>query len=527
MNLIYRRLVLLTTSYLLTTACTSQTHTTDIQKPLFQIQPEIYTTAKKTNSPYLQKIIEDPANQEIQEVTINTALVSEDSNTISLPLQNGKTITFTRRPSYQFGRGMVGWVGGIPSDKRKKTTTTAEIEWDPLNWISIMKDGTQIAASIFIDGKPYRLEPISANKHVLFHVDESKQPLDQDLTSPAELATARMWPKSQPASTHSYIRLLFATTRQSRAAHPNSRLLLTEQLQNVNTIIQNSGVAITFELAGFVDPDYDESGKKFGEILNDLTYRIEEVKQQRDELSADLVSMLVVNRELCGAGKHGPSKRYGFSAIRCLSSLAHEIGHNFGMYHNWEGGEPKDPPYVNGYRYTGSPRFRTQMSYDCSGDTCPKIPFYSNPNLTYSGIPIGTASHHNVARGLNERGEVIENIYPPPTPPEYPNIVLTLNDGSNNCSIVARRSEDWAMINWTPECKEEKINPTSARISKWSNAGTLCFSNLLNTTKFCYSGTYSGDFNISNIYTGVGLPAGITFQKTGLGTPALVRYMYK
>ncbi|BCJ04679.1 hypothetical protein PRtIB026_A02940 [Pseudomonas sp. RtIB026] len=415
---------------------------------------------------------------------------------------------------------MVGWVGGIQSDKRKKSTTTTEIEWDPLNWISIMKDGTQIAASIFIDGKPYRLEPISANKHVLFHVDESKQPPDQDLTSPAELATARMWPKSQPSSTHSYIRLLFATTRQSRAAHPNSHLLLTEQLQNVNTIIKNSGVAITFELAGFLDSNYDESGKtKIGEILNDLTYRMEDVKQKRDELGADLVSMLVANSERGGAGKHGPSKQYGFSVISNLPSLAHEIGHNFGMYHNWEEGEPRDPPYVNGYRYTGSPRFRTQMSYDCSGGTCPRIPFYSNPNLTYSGIPIGTASHHNVARGLNERREIVENFYPDPK--SFSIRAWVIGTNNNQCYIpLIRGNDDGTMliIQSREECKDNKIVGKSVEIADWQGVGKLCFANLPKTLMICYSGRLNGErFKIDDLQTGAGKPDALTFTKRGVG----------
>jgi len=399
-------------------ACSSSTPpesgTSSPVKQLFTLEPTPdRSTLQKTATGYLATLLANPANEEITLVDANAELINNSTQHLAVTLPGGKTAQFNVRDFNSMAGDYEGWVGYKGSAWKLNNPSPAEIDFDPRYYLSIVRHGTQLVGNLIVDDQRYQLEYLGGRQHALIKVDSSKLP-PEDSQGPQGHANEVSAVKTNlpPKSAHSTIRLLFVTTNQARANNPNYRAALTLGLQDVNQIAKNSQVAITYELAGFMDANHDETGKDFVTLLNDLTYRMPEVKVVRDRLRADLVSMLVANNELCGGGKPGPEKHLGFSAINCISSLAHEIGHNFGMSHSWNG---ESNTYTHGYQYkpaSGSLRFRTQMAYDCS-PACPRQMFFSNPRLSYQGQPLGTVANHDVARAMNERRETVENFYPP------------------------------------------------------------------------------------------------------------------
>jgi hypothetical protein len=390
---------------------------------LFTLEPTPdRSTLQKTATGYLATLLANPANEEITLVDANAELINNSTQHLAVTLPDGKTAQFNVRDFSSMAGGYEGWVGYKGSAWKLNHPSPAEIDFDPRYYLSIVSHGTQLVGNLIVDNQRYQLESLGGRQHALIKVDSSKLP-PEDSQGPQGHANEVSAVKTNlpPKSAHSTIRLLFVTTNQARANNPNYRAALILGLQDVNQIAKNSQVAITYELAGFMDANHDETGKDFVTLLNDLTYRMPEVKVVRDRLRADLVSMLVANNELCGGGKPGPEKHLGFSAINCISSLAHEIGHNFGMSHSWNG---ESNTYTHGYQYkpaSGSLRFRTQMAYDCS-PACPRQMFFSNPRLSYQGQALGTVANHDVARAINERRETVENFYPPFTGKKVANV---------------------------------------------------------------------------------------------------------
>lgn len=88
------------------------------------------------------------------------------------------------------------------------------------------------------------------------------------------------------------------------------------------------------------------------------------------------------------------------------SVTPHELGHNFGMQHNVED-EPlpnKTIPYSFGWRLAGSnPRVGDVMSYPFPGVATFQLPVYSDPTVTYQGMPLGDAQVADNARVARER----------------------------------------------------------------------------------------------------------------------------
>ena len=116
---------------------------------------------------------------------------------------------------------------------------------------------------------------------------------------------------------------------------------------------------------------------------------------------------------------------FGVTSYQCATgyfSFGHEIGHNFGMYHDrgTENTCSETTTFNYGYRDTAA-AFRTILSYDCSMNQCDAMPkngctriqrfSSSNSAFTYNGKPIGDARRDN-AKTLNNVRAQVAAFYP-------------------------------------------------------------------------------------------------------------------
>lgn len=528
MKTIVYRAGLLIAGCALLAACSSSTPpehgTATAATQLFTLEPTPdRNTLQKNATGYLATLLADPVNTEITMVNATPEAISNTTQALTVRLPNGNTAQFDLRNFTTLAEGYDGWVGYKPSEWKRERPSPTEIGFDPDYYLSIIRHGDQLIGNLTVAGEHYQLVNIGNKKHALIKLDESKLPPEAEPVLEAQPDQQNaLKAASKPTKTHSTIRMLFVTTTQARAKNPNFEAALILGLQDVNEITKNSQVDINYELAGFVNADYDETGKSFADLLNAVTYYMPEVTRKRDELHADLVSMLVKNGEYCGAGKPGPAKKYGFSAINCISSLAHEIGHNFGMYHQWTG---SSTGYNYGYRYrpeTGTLRFRTQMAYECS-PACPKKPFYSNPRLTYQGQPLGTAAHEDVSRALNDRRETVENFYPP-----FRGLALTVYEQANfqgrSCLIVIPHGN---AANVASECANQPVR--SFRVNGYEAGAKICLYDGAGARHVCYAGNTNAkrDFEVSNIDQSQTVPPEFRrTQKGGVLNGAVVDALY-
>ena len=214
------------------------------------------------------------------------------------------------------------------------------------------------------------------------------------------------------ADTGAIIDVMVVYSKQTAAAAGTAiGAQIQQAIDSANAAYANSGITTRLNLVHTAAVNYDESGD-FNTDLNRLTSGsdgyMDEVAALRNTHGADLVSLFVENGQYCGIAWVGPSASYGFSVINrgCASgnlSFAHELGHNFGALHD-PYVDPGTSPYAYGHGYAvPAAGWRTVMAYNnaCSaaGTSCTRIPYFSNPNLTY-GSPAQAAGHR---RDLRQR----------------------------------------------------------------------------------------------------------------------------
>ncbi len=197
-----------------------------------------------------------------------------------------------------------------------------------------------------------------------------------------------------------------------------------------NKGFSDSGIQLELERAGNALPGYRETGvtQTLDDLMAGRKGALGFMHQVRDVAKADIVLMIIdtgSSLSSCGqAQRLLATKETAFAVVErnCLgastSSLAHEIGHLFGADHEPANASISPPRFAYGHGYQAPEnvpdRWRTVMSYECSGVPCHRVNLWSSPDLSHNGLPAGTEKTHHNVRVLNETRQMIADFHPWP-----------------------------------------------------------------------------------------------------------------
>lgn len=196
--------------------------------------------------------------------------------------------------------------------------------------------------------------------------------------------------------------------------------LINAAIASANTSYSHGGVGLTLRLVHAAQISYTGSGN----LTTDLTKLqstgdgvMDQAHALRDQYKADVVCLLVPNGGayaglgyLWTPGAGAGFANYGFSVVVAAYAdsnltLAHEVGHNMGCGHAVEDGGGGAYSYSYGWKFSvGGTAYRTVMAYAPGL----RITYFSNPNVSYLGVPTGTANANNALGLQNSKGTIAQ-----------------------------------------------------------------------------------------------------------------------
>lgn len=249
-----------------------------------------------------------------------------------------------------------------------------------------------------------------------------------------------------PATTIDVLVVYTSAARTAWGGVAQSNSFIATAITNFNTALINSGVSnVTINLVYAGEIVYTETGNintDLASFRNNGDGIMDDVHTLRSTYGADLCALLTSTpTNTCGLGylntnpsNYSANSAFTVSIYSCVVSnytLAHEMGHNMGLNHDWFVNQSTAPcnnhhGYSNqtavnlGLSSTNSQRWRTIMAYNdecvAAGISCSRINRWANPSVNYNseptGIAIGNPNPSNEAFGFSRFACVVSQFMP-------------------------------------------------------------------------------------------------------------------
>ena len=346
-------------------------------------------------------------------------------------------------------------------------TSSGHVLWGRLDGVelgtmTLVVNGSVVVGTVRTPDAVYAIRTAGDGVYVIRQIDESSlPPLGEPLQGPLSTPEAQSESDDVPPDDGSVIDVMVVYTpaakyrEGSRAA---IEALIDLFVAETNQAYANSGVIHRTRLVLREEVEYIEqgdSGIDLGRLKNDSDGYMDYVHEWRDLYAADLVHLVTGSGSVCGLAWIGEGieedESYGFGlTVRYCGGLtfAHELGHNMGLDHDRyvvpRPGRGANYGYVNQRMFEpGAPesaRWRTIMAYayqcwEVVDHYCQQLPYFSNPDKTYNGDPMGVPADNpstgvdgpaDAVGTLNDRRATTANYRRSSTDPT-PRVDLTLS----------------------------------------------------------------------------------------------------
>ena len=333
-----------------------------------------------------------------------------------------------------------------------------------LGTMTLVVNGSVVVGTVRMPDAVYTIRTVSDGTYVIRQIDESSlPPLGEPLGGPLSAPEVRSQADDVPLDDGSEIDVMVVYTplaKRQEGGRAAIEALIDLFVAETNQAYANSRVTHRIRLVLREEVDYTEDGDSFidlDRLKNDSDGYMDHVHELRDLYAADLVHIVVGRGDVCGIAylNRGESPAedeasgFGFTVDLCGGLVfAHELGHNMGLDHDrYVVGVPAEGShygYLNQRMFeAGAPesaRWGTIMAYpnqcwEVGGFDCEQIGYFSNPELTYIGDPMGVPADHpstgvdgpaDAVRTLNERRGITANFRRSSASPT-PRVHLTLS----------------------------------------------------------------------------------------------------
>ncbi len=359
--------------------------------------------------------------------------------------------------------------------------------------ILVYKDGI-MSGNISLPDAFYEIRYISDGIHAIHEIDHSKFPscalTDTEKINHQTLAMVTKEPvlDGVVADSGDTIDVLVVYDQAARAAAGGTsamQTLITLAVTESNAGYSNSGVSQRIRLVHSAEVDYSETSFNWSATLDRLQGTadgyMDEVHTLRNTYVADEVVLLVNDTGYCGlaylmttVSTSFASDAFALVSLTCATgyySFAHELGHNMGCHHDRANTGGGQGAYSYAYGYQAPDKaFRTIMAYNCATPGCTRVNYWSNPDKTYGGQPMGVLYSDPLAadnrRALNNTASTVANFRVSGSTPT-PTITVTSPNGGESWAVGSTQYITWSTSGTVGDVK---IEYTTNNGSNWTTA---------------------------------------------------------
>jgi len=362
-------------------------------------QQNLFTAAGVQGADTVKQEVKDPTVIRPRRVHINLELLSKGDKAPRKKTDINNSLTLNLFDDVVFeaildrlefnGSGSYTWIGHLNGIEQSQVTLVVKDE---------VMSGNITLSDVF-----YQVRYKGDGVHAIYRIDQSAFPSEKRPIS-IDTSHERTFPEATMADDGSFIDVLVVYTGAALAAAGGTtamETLIDLAVTETNTGYTNSNITHRVNLVHTAEVSYNESGFNWSTTLYRLRSTVDGYMDNahtlRDTYSADEVVLIVNNTGYCGIGYLNSVASTAFSVVSriCAAgyySFAHEMGHNMSARHDWYVDDTTNSPYSYNHAYVAPAKnWRTIMAYsnDCSG--CTRLNYWSNPGVTYGGVPMGVA----------------------------------------------------------------------------------------------------------------------------------------
>jgi hypothetical protein len=317
------------------------------------------------------------------------------------------------------------WIGSVEGAQKSRA-------------VFVVKDNS-VLGNIRVNGKLYQIRPAAEGAHAIREIDPrafpdelppDEPPNNQDPSSRPEAgadpsADADGPPQASTPGCGAVIDVMVVYTEDAKNASADIAGEIALAIVETNDAYALSGIDQRLRLVHASEVTYAESGNirvDRDRLRHPSDNHMDDVHTLRNNYNADLVSLWVESGG-CGIAYimttvSSTFESSGFSVARrdCATgnyTFGHELGHNMSARHDRYVDPANNSPYTYNHGHVNVPdRWRTIMGYntecDCSDEVspcparsnrntpgtpyCSRLKYFSNPDNTYGGDPMGVPS---------------------------------------------------------------------------------------------------------------------------------------
>ncbi len=320
-------------------------------------------------------------------------------------------------------------------------TWFGHIEGNGYSHVILTVENGGMAGSIMFERVTYRIRNLGDGVHAIYEIDQSAlEPFKcgtPDMLQEETKSVSGETPPTEMSDDGSLIDVMVVYTQDAANSVSNIVSEIQLAIDLTNQTYANSNINQRVRLVHSAQVPYTETGDSSTDlkrIKDPSDGYIDDVHPMRDTYGADIVSLWVNSLgDICGRGYMMDDSRlsndfekWAFNVIsvdeeiNCsIYTSTHEMGHNMGAHHDrYVCDEDDTGAYDYSYGYVSRPgEFRTIMAYwqecDDNGFYCERIPYWSNPDVTYEGIligiPEGESDSANNTKTLNNTAYIVAN----------------------------------------------------------------------------------------------------------------------